>query len=124
MACVGARGGPRVENSNHGAAEGPCMAEDDDSEEDAEDAGPAVELGSGADVEGAPLARVAARHMWGMDKSTVIDREGGVDIRTPDGPKTLADILYDVDETYFPDRQSFEDAVREQVGTGPVPTED
>jgi hypothetical protein len=96
------------------------MAEDDESE----DEGPAVELGDGAEVEGAPLARVSARLMYGIEKSTVIDREGGTDIRTPNGPKTLADVLYDVDETYFPERQAFEAAVREEVGTGPVPTEE
>lgn len=83
---------------------------------------PAVELGDGEPVEGAPLARISARLMWGIEKSTVVDREGETAIRTPDGPRTLGDILTDVDHTYFDTRQSFEDAVQEVVGTGPVPT--
>ncbi|WP_276271243.1 DUF5789 family protein [Haloarcula litorea] len=93
---------------------------DDDSEEEAE---PAVELGDGPDVEGAPLARVSARLTWGIEHSTVVDREGDTVVRTPDGPRELADVLGEVDEPYFADRHEFEDAVREVVGTGPVPTE-
>ncbi|MBX0321756.1 hypothetical protein EGH21_01800 [Halomicroarcula sp. F13] len=92
---------------------------DDDSEEEA----PAVELGSGPDVEGAPLARVTARLTWGIEHSTVVDREGDTTIRTPDGPQELAEVMDDVDEPYFADRHEFEAAVREVVGTGPVPTE-
>jgi hypothetical protein len=83
---------------------------------------PAIELGEGGPVEGAPIARVSARLMWGIEKSTIVDREGETSIRTPDGPRTLGDILDEVDHTYFDTRQSFEDAVREVVGTGPVPT--
>jgi hypothetical protein len=45
-----------------------------------------------------------------------------VTIRTPDGPRKLADVLDEVDETYFQRRQEFEEAVRDVVGTGPVPT--
>ncbi|MFB6142074.1 MAG: DUF5789 family protein [Halorientalis sp.] len=95
------------------------MAED----EDAEDEGPAVELGAGDSVEGAPLARVSARLMWGIEKSQVRRREGETTIRTPDGPRELGDVLDDVEETYFGTRQEFEDAVRAVVGNGPVPTE-
>ncbi|GGN85782.1 MULTISPECIES: DUF5789 family protein [Haloarcula] len=92
---------------------------DDDSEEEA----PAVELGEGPDVEGAPLARVTARLTWGIEHSTVVDREGDTTIRTPDGPQELAVVMEDVDVPYFTDRHEFEAAVREVIGTGPVPTE-
>lgn len=92
---------------------------DDDSEEEA----PAVELGSGPDVAGAPLARVSARLTWGIEHSTIVEREGDTTIRTPDGPRELADVLDEVDVPYFADRREFEDAVQEVVGTGPVPTE-
>lgn len=83
---------------------------------------PAVELGEGEPVEGAPLARVSARLMWGMEKSTVVDREGDTPIRTPDGPRPLAEILAEVDHSYFDTRQTFHDAVEAAVGTGAVPT--
>jgi hypothetical protein len=91
------------------------MSEDSDDE-------PAVELGEGADVEGAPLARVSARLTWGIERSTVADREGDTTIRTPDGPQELTDILTDVETPYFADRNEFEDAVRAVIGTGPVST--
>jgi hypothetical protein len=91
-------------------------------EDESEDEGPAVELGDGEPVEGVPLAQVSARLMWGAKKSYVRQREGDTTIRTPDGPRDLADVLEDVDETYFERRQEFEAAVREVVGTGPVPT--
>jgi hypothetical protein len=55
--------------------------------------------------------------------STVVEREGDTTIRTPDGPRTLADILADVSVPYFADRHEFEDAVRAVIGTGPVPTD-
>ena len=93
------------------------MADDNEDE-------PAVVLGEGEPVEGAPLARVSARLMWGIEKSTVEDREGGTVIRTPDGPQELSVILDDVEKTYFDTRQSFESAIRTVIGTGPVPTED
>ena len=95
------------------------MAEDSEDEAEAE---PAVELGEGDAVEGAPVARVAARLMWGIEKSEVVAREGETVIRTPDGPQELGDVLEDVDETYFPTRQDFLAAVEDAVGTGPVPT--
>jgi len=94
------------------------MAEDTDEDEEE----PAVPLGEGAAVEGAPLARVSARLMWGIEKSTVVDREGDTEIRTPEGPRELGDVLTEVDATYFETRQAFETAVRDVVGTGPVPT--
>ena len=91
---------------------------DDESEEET-----AVELGEGPDVEGAPLARVIARLSWGIEHSTVVDREGDTVIRTPEGPQELSEVLADVDVPYFADRHEFEDAVREVIGTGPIPTE-
>lgn len=93
---------------------------DDEGEEEEE---PAVELGDGADVEGAPLARVASRLTWPTEKSDVIEQEGDATIRTPDGPRELDAVLAAVDESYFDTRKSFTDAVRREVGRGPVPTE-
>jgi hypothetical protein len=90
--------------------------------DDEEDEGPVVELGDGDPVEGAPLARVASRLTWGEKHSEIVDREGDVTIRTPDGPRELADVMDEVDVPYFESRQEFTDAVREVVGTGPVPT--
>ena len=94
------------------------MADEDDEPEE-----PAVELGEGESVAGVPLARVSSRLMYGIEKSTVRRREGETEIRTPDGPTPLGDVLDEVEATYFERRQAFEDAVREVVGTGPVPTE-
>ncbi|MFB6074858.1 MAG: DUF5789 family protein [Haloarculaceae archaeon] len=91
----------------------------DDEEEEAE---PAVELGEGDPVEGAPLARVASRLSWGIEHSTVVEREGDSVVRTPDGPRELADILEEVDVPYFAHRREFESAVHDVIGEGPVPT--
>lgn len=96
------------------------MSEDDgDDEEEA----PAIELGEGESVEGAPVARVASRLTWPIEASEVERKEGDVEIRTPDGPQSVAEILEAVDVTYFERRQTFVDAVREAVGIGPIPTE-
>ena len=94
---------------------------DNDDEESEE---PAVELGEGEPVEGAPVARVASRLHYAIEKSEIVRREGDTTIRTPDGPRELADVLEESEEVYFDTRQSFVDAVREVVGTGPVPTAD
>jgi hypothetical protein len=94
------------------------MADENDEEE-----APAVELGEGESVEGAPLARVASRLTWALQRSEVVRKEGDTVVRTPDGPQTLETILEDVDIPYFETRREFEDAVREAIGTGPVPTE-
>jgi hypothetical protein len=91
---------------------------DDDSEEE-----PAVELGEGAEVEGVPIVQVSARLMWGIEKSDVRRREGDTVVRTPEGPQELGEILDEIDETYFDRRQSFESAVRDVIGHGPVPSE-
>ena len=83
-----------------------------------------VELGERTPVEGAPLARVASRLTWPHEKETVRRKEGETDIRTPDGPRTLNDVLDEVGDTYFDTRQSFLKAVRAEIGTGPVATAD
>jgi len=93
------------------------MADDD------EQAEPAVELGEGDPVEGAPLARVTGRLHYGIERSEVERREGDAVIRTPNGPRKLGDVLAEVDETYFPRREALESAVRDVVGHGAVPTE-
>ena len=93
------------------------MSDDEETEEE-----PAVELGDGNPVEGAPLARVASRLHYAVERSEVVRREGDTTIRTPDGPRELADVLDETDEVYFDTRQSFIDAVHEVVGSGPVPT--
>ena len=95
------------------------MADEEDGEEDAE---PAVELGEREPVEGAPLARVASRLTWPQEASRIDGKEGDSVIRTPDGPRTLSDVLDEVDETYFDSRQTFVEEVRAAVGTGPVQT--
>jgi len=93
----------------------------DDADEEAEDE-PAVELGERTPVEGAPLARVASRLEWPIQKSEVVRKEGDATIRTPDGPQELSDVLDDVETTYFSRRQEFVDDVEGVVGTGPVQT--
>ena len=98
------------------------MSDAEDSEDAESEDEPAVELGEGPAVEGAPIARIAARFQWGCEKSAIVQREGDADVRTPDGPKSLRDVLVDVDETYFATRQDFLDAVEAVVGSGPVET--
>jgi hypothetical protein len=93
------------------------MADDNEKAEE-----PAVELGEGEPVEGAPLARVASRLHWPVQKSEIVRKEGDATIRTPDGPRELDGVLAEVDETYFEKRQEFLDHVRAVIGTGPVPT--
>lgn len=95
------------------------MSDDTDEEE-----APAVELGEGEPVEGAPLARVASRLTWPQETSRVREKEGDATVRTPDGPRTLDSILDAVDETYFDTRQTFLSAVRSEIGTGPIPTDE
>ena len=94
-------------------------------EDEADDAAeePAVELGDAGAVDGAPLARVASRLTWPIERSEVARKEGETVIRTPEGPRELAAVLEDVDTTYFATRQEFVSAVREVIGVGPVPTE-
>jgi hypothetical protein len=91
--------------------------------DDEEDEGPVVELGEREPVEGQPLARVASRLTWPKEKSRVIEKEGDSVVRTPEGPRELADVLDAVDVSYFDTRASFVTAVTDAVGHGPVRTE-
>ncbi|KZN24315.1 hypothetical protein A4G99_07825 [Haladaptatus sp. R4] len=92
--------------------------------DDNEDEGPAVELGDGEPVDGAPIARISSRLFWPIQKSEIARREGSETIRTPDGPQQLDAVLEDVDMTYFQTEQAFTGAIRDVIGTGPVPTAD
>ena len=96
------------------------MADDTEEEEEA----PAVELGEGERVEGAPLARVASRLHWPVQKSEIDRKEGESTVRTPDGPRVLSDLLAEADETYFERRQEFLNQMRAITGPGPIPTAD
>ena len=93
----------------------------DDNEEEQE---PAVELGEGDPVDGAPLARISSRLHWPIQKSEIVRKEGDASVRTPDGPRELSALLEAVDETYFQSEQEFTDEIRSVVGSGPVPTAD
>ncbi len=93
------------------------MSDEDDEET------PAVELGEGESVEGAPLARVTSRLTWPQQKSEVVRKEGESVIRTPEGPRSIEEVLSAVETTYFASRREFTEAVESVVGTGPVPTE-
>lgn len=92
------------------------------SDDEAEEEAPAVELGERTPVDGAPLARVASRLTWPLQKSEVARREGDSVIRTPDGPQSLEDVLEDVETTYFESRQEFVGDLEDVIGTGPIPT--
>ncbi len=94
------------------------MADDEDEEPEE----PAVELGEGPAVEGAPLARVAARLTWPQEKSRIRQKEGDAVIRTPGGARNLDAVLDEVETTYFDRRQTFIEAVEDVVGRGPVAT--
>jgi hypothetical protein len=96
--------------------------EADEEEEEADE--PAVPLGDGEPVEGAPVARVGSRLHYPIEKSEVDRREGETTIRTPDGPRRLSEVLAESDEVYFATNSEFVDAVEAVVGTGPVPTAD
>ena len=93
------------------------MAENGDEKEDL-----VVELGDGDPVRGVPLARVASRLTWPIEASEIERKEGRVEVRTPNGTRPIADIIAEVEVTYFERRQEFVDAVRDVVGVGPVPT--
>lgn len=94
------------------------------SDEEDEEAEPTVELGPGATVAGAPLARIASRLSWPQERERIVGKVGEETIRTPDGPRVLAEVLEEVDVTYFARRQEFVEAVEDVVGVGPIPTED
>jgi hypothetical protein len=93
------------------------MSDEDDEET------PAVELGEGKSVEGAPLARVTSRLTWPQQKSEVVRKEGESVIRTAEGPRSIEEVLSEIEMTYFASRREFTEAVESVVGTGPVPTE-
>jgi len=95
------------------------MSAGDDSDDEST---PTVQLGDGRAVEGAPIARVAARLTWPQTKSDILEKFGDTDIRTPDGPESLATMLESVDDTYFDRRQTFVAAVRDVIGREPVAT--
>lgn len=92
-------------------------------EDAADDDAPAVQLGDGRSVDGAPIARIAARLAWPQTKSDIRETFGETAIRTPEGPESLATILESVDDTYFDRRQTFVTAVRDVIGREPVATE-
>ncbi len=81
---------------------------------------PEIELGEHTPVEGAPLARVADRLTWPIEASTVRDREGATQIRTPDGPRAVSDLLSETDTEYFPTREAFVETLDAAIGDGPV----
>lgn len=97
--------------------------DDETGAEDEEESEPAVELGSGPDVEGQPVARVASRLTWPAARSDVRAQEGDSVIRTPDGPRDLDAVLVESDVPLFESRSEFLDAVAAVVGRGPVATE-
>lgn len=83
-----------------------------------------VELGEHHPVAGAPLARVADRLTWPIERSTVHDREGDTEVRTPNGPRPVAELLVESDTDYFPTREAFVDALEAVIDSGPIqPTE-
>ena len=94
------------------------MADDDEA-----DAEPTVQLGDGRAVDGAPIARVAARLTWPQTHSDIVDKVGETEIRTPDGPQRLDELLEPVETSYFDRRQTFVEAVFEEIGREPVATE-
>ncbi|MFW6320791.1 MAG: DUF5789 family protein [Halohasta sp.] len=94
------------------------MADDEEAESE-----PAVQLGEGRPVEGAPVARIASRLTWPQTKSDIVEKFGETEIRTPDGPEPLGEVLGSVETSYFDRRQTFVDAVFDVVGREPVATE-
>ena len=100
------------------------MSDTDSDEGDEEaDAEPAVALGEGPDVPGEPVARVASRLTWPATRSDVRAQEGDAELRTPDGPQTLDDVLAESEVPLFESRSDFLRAVEDVVGSGPVATE-
>ncbi|MDL5361916.1 DUF5789 family protein [Halalkalicoccus sp. NIPERK01] len=95
---------------------------DEDQEEAEEEEAPLVDLGEGVPVEGAPIARVASRLHWPVQRSEIRRKEGETVVRTTRGPKSVGELLDGTDVTYFESRQEFLDACRAVTETGPVPT--
>ncbi|ERH04522.1 MAG: hypothetical protein A07HR60_01534 [uncultured archaeon A07HR60] len=93
------------------------MSDDDSDEEE-----PAVELGDGPDVDGAPVARVAARLTWPAPQSDILNQEGDAVIRTPNGPQELSAVLEAADVEYYDTRDAFLEAVNSVTQSGPIET--
>lgn len=110
----------RTERLNRAGRKSGRMSDDDDQQEEEEE--PLVELGESVPVEGVPLAQVASRLAYPQQQSEVSRKEGETVVRTPDGPKRVDELLEAVENPYFQSRQEFVNAVREVIGTGPVPT--
>ena len=94
-----------------------------DTDEEAEEEAPAVELGDGPDVAGEPIARVASRLTWPAKRSDVRAQEGDSVIRTPEGPVEIDEALAESEVPLFESRGEFVGAVEDVVGRGPVATE-
>jgi hypothetical protein len=92
--------------------------------DEAEDEEPIVELGEGESVKGAPIRQVTARLYFGIEHSEVIRREGETQVRTPSGPRSLSDVLSEVETTYFETRRDLEHTIETTIDTGVVPTAD
>lgn len=90
------------------------------SSDESEDEQPTVELGDDDSVPGAPIARIAARLSWPQEKSEINRKEGETDIRTPNGPTPLSELLDEVETTYFARRQDFINALENVIGKGPI----
>jgi hypothetical protein len=94
-----------------------------DNDADEAEAEPAVELGTGPDVAGEPIARVASRLTWPATRSDLLAQEGDAEIRTPDGERSLDDVLADSEVPLFESRGEFIGEVEDLAGSGPVATE-
>ena len=94
-----------------------------DNDADGAEAEPAIELGTGPDVAGEPVARVASRLTWPATRSDILAQEGDAELRTPDGAQRLDDVLADSEVPLFESRGEFVGAVEDVVGSGPVATE-
>lgn len=113
-------GAVRIETISVAGAEPRGMSDND---EEAEEAEPAVELGEGPDVAGEPITRVASRLTWPAKRSDVRAQEGDAEVRSPEGPRTLDDVLAESAVPLFESRSEFIAEVEELVGRGPVATE-
>lgn len=89
---------------------------------DDEESTPTVQLGDGRAVDGVPVARIASRLTWPQKQSDILEKFGETEVRTPDGPEPLADVLESVETTYFDRRQTFVNAVFDVIGREPVAT--
>lgn len=91
--------------------------------EDDEETAPTVRLGDDEPVRGAPIARVAARQHYPLQRSQLLDRAGEIEIRTPAGPTTIETVIQETDTAIFPTATALITTIREAVGDGPVSPE-